>query len=415
VRAVVNAYITIKEAAEREPTVENKHALGVAYLLAFKPEDARVALQQALRLETGASEITVAVRRSNDPALLNDFANTCQELSEADHQWSLRLLAVEAVQRAWTLKKDAATAFTRAKILESISLRDRVAGAWRDYLALDPSSEWGEEAQRHLQAWTAPTDADLWPRTKERLLSSLTSPFVHDAAARFPQEMRLWCEDELLPAWGDAVLHEDVRASTLLLTIGHLGRAMRDVKGVSEILEAVRAIEAATPQDQLRLARGHSAYGRGRKAIVAAAATEALAQMRLAVTELTGVTPFAERAKLERAAAIFLSNDYAGALTALKTIRDAGPIASARAEWLRGMAASQSGAPESAIERAKPIIKACCTVFWLRRWRTVGNTPQPRSIVVRHSGFCPRPAVRSDGISWCSRPRTRRSITMRRH
>lgn len=347
---VLNACIEIKEASEREPTVENKHALGVAYLLAFRPEDARITLQQALRLETGVSDITAAVRRSNRPELLNDFAAACHELDEANRRMDLRPLAVEAIERAWTLKKTPSSAFTRALILQSIGLRDRTIGAWRDSLVLDPDSEWSEEARQNLRAWTTPTNANLWSRTRERLLAAPDSRFVREAAARFPQETRLLCEDELLPAWGDAVLRNDPRAPAYLPTLGLLGRALRDANGEADVLEAVRAIEAATPHDQVRLARGHSAYGRGRKAIGEAAGTEAPAQMALAVAELTGATPFAKRAQLEQAAALFLGNDYAGTVAALKTMEGEGTVAGARGEWLQGMAASQSGAPETAIE-----------------------------------------------------------------
>ena len=52
-------------------------------------------------------------------------------------------LAARAAERAWSLRHTPETAWNRAVALDTPE-------AWRDYLALDETSDWAREAQAHL-------------------------------------------------------------------------------------------------------------------------------------------------------------------------------------------------------------------------------------------------------------------------
>src|ERR1700756_1589767 len=112
----------------------SQHALGVSFLLVGRAKDSAPALEEALRSETKQrGELAVAIRRSNDAALLNDLAVTYLTLDDPARE----PLTLEAVQRAWAIEHTPAIAWTRAVVIDSYHIRERSIAAWRDYLALD--------------------------------------------------------------------------------------------------------------------------------------------------------------------------------------------------------------------------------------------------------------------------------------
>jgi CHAT domain-containing protein/tetratricopeptide (TPR) repeat protein len=296
-----------------------RHALGVSYLLVGRPKDAVATLEQTLRSTTNQrGELAEAIRRSRDGALLNDLAATYLSVDNP----ALQPLALEAIQQAWAIERTPAIAWTRAVVIDSYHIRARSIAAWRDYLALEPRSQWSDFAHQRLNDLLQPTDAALWPATRDRLLvMGNDDPALLRDVDRFRQQVRLWCEEELLPQWGDSVLRNDPSAATRLAKIEAFGGAMEKASGEREIADAVEAIRKSAGDALRQLARGHVAYGAGLQAEKHSTVQEATDQMAASVAALDPrVTPFAWRARMEHAGMLYSSNQYPRALAELQQV-----------------------------------------------------------------------------------------------
>ena len=346
----------IRENAGDNPSPSQLHALGASLLLTQKPAEAVVALEDALKRETGEPDTIKAIGRSANAALLNDLAVSYQTLIERKRALEFQPAAIEAVQRSWSLQKTPQIAWTRAVVIESLHIRENAIRAWNDYLELDPSSEWSEEARRRLKRLQQPTEADLWPATREQLSRSLGSENeLRTAVNRFRQQVRLWCEEELLPAWGKAVLANDPLAPEHLAKVSALGQALTKVNGEQDVLDAVQAIRSADELSVRQLARGHIAYGAGRAAIVSPNGATAVHEMNVAVAALTpSLTPFSWRARAEHAAAVYTAEKYGQALDELKElsrqVKTPSQVLIGRIHWISGIASLRSSSPKQAVD-----------------------------------------------------------------
>jgi CHAT domain-containing protein/tetratricopeptide (TPR) repeat protein len=299
--------------------VGGSHELGVSYLLVGRPKDAMATLEQTLRYATNQhGDLAEAIRRSRDAALLNDLAATYLSLDDA----ALRPLALEAVQRAWAIDRTPAIAWTRAVVIDSYHIRERSIAGWRDYLALEPRSQWSESAHQRLNDLLQPTDAEAWPAVRKRLAAARDDdPALFRDVDHFRQEVRLWCENELLPKWGDAVLRDDPSAASQLAKIAALGGALEKASGEREIAGAVEAIRKSRGDALRQLAKGHVAYGAGLLAEKQTTVQEATDDLATAAAALDPqVTPFAWRARMEHAGMLYSSNQYRQALAELQQL-----------------------------------------------------------------------------------------------
>jgi tetratricopeptide (TPR) repeat protein len=133
-----SAAADVAERAESRPTPRNLHAEGVAYLLAGHADDAVRTLSRAM----GGGDAR-AIAATSDVALLTDFGAAAY----AKHDYAL---ALEAYSRAAALApKDAAARFGLGRTLQAMGRRDE---AKREYLAIDPTSPWANEARSSLRA-----------------------------------------------------------------------------------------------------------------------------------------------------------------------------------------------------------------------------------------------------------------------
>ena len=294
-------------------SLDRRHALGVSYLLVGKLKLAVKTLEETIQSEVSErGGVVEAIRRSRNPALLNDLAATYETMAERQGDQKSGPMALEAAQRAWKLDRTPQIAWTRAVIIDAYHLREPSVAAWRDYLALEPRSEWSDFARQRLNELQQPTDAERWPSVQRHLLVIQNDdPEMLRHVDRFRQDVRLWCEDELLPKWGEAVLSGDGSASPQLAKIAALGQALEQAGGESEVAGAVEAIHRADASALRRLARGHIAYGASRLADRNSRVADSISEMDAAVTALTPeLTPFAWRARTEHAGMVYMSNDY---------------------------------------------------------------------------------------------------------
>ncbi len=349
----------IEEDASRNPSVADLHALGVAYITTGETSKAIATFEKALRQETGEASIMRAITLSKRPALLNDLVAAYYTDLLRNDALGVQARAVEAAKAAWELEKTPEIAWNRALIMESLHIRETAQEAWRDYLKLDPVSDWSKEAKKRLERVSQPTEAERWPAARDRL--SVMPP---DPAAMLPivgdfrQQVRFWCEDGLLPAWGEAELKHDAAADAILTRAGALAKALEMSSGEQSTRRAVDAIRAASPRDTALLAGGHSAYGAGRHAILESNAADSLRHMSAAVRMLPpSLTPFAVRARTEEAAAMYSLNDYENALDRFQQLLQhevPGDMVSfvipGRIHWAAGVANSLIGHPARAAE-----------------------------------------------------------------
>lgn len=137
---------------------EDARPAAAAYLFLGDHEELDAAvttLEEELLRRTRASDIATALQLANDQPLLVDLsaaylARGTWTGDEADFR-----RARAAAERAWALQRTPEAAWNRAAAAERLALdglvpNEEAARAWEEYLALDPSSEWAEEARGRL-------------------------------------------------------------------------------------------------------------------------------------------------------------------------------------------------------------------------------------------------------------------------
>jgi CHAT domain-containing protein len=194
--SVLAAVARIRERAQADTSAETLGALGITYLVSGDVGAAVKALESATaqapenaRLQSDLSAAYLV--RANG---LDEPADIPKGLEAAEKAVALK----DAPTEAW---------FNRALALESLHLTDAARKAWDDYLKHDPSSQWADEARRHL--------ADL-PGTKQstveedraRVRAALDEgpAAVNRLADASPAMLREYFDNELLSAWAEALL-----------------------------------------------------------------------------------------------------------------------------------------------------------------------------------------------------------------
>jgi Flp pilus assembly protein TadD len=130
--------------ARKNPEPQNLHAYGVSLLMLGNDTAAIDALQRAVQAATGESAPAAALRKSTDAELLSDLASAY--LAHGDP-----VSAHDAADRAYRLRSTPHTAWNRALAVEKLHPGDQAVDAWSDYLKLDSTSPWAEEARRRRE------------------------------------------------------------------------------------------------------------------------------------------------------------------------------------------------------------------------------------------------------------------------
>jgi CHAT domain-containing protein len=176
---------------------ENLHRYALANLVLEKPAVSIELLNEA------------AGKEPKDAEILSDLA--AAQLAAARPAE-----AAENAAKATELEpKSPAAAFNWALAMESLSNRRAAIKAWEQYLALDDGSSWANEAKAHLSQLRTPRR--LWTDDKALLAPDTPPETLQQLVRRYPQRVRLWTADELLPRWIDLRHNEDL---TLLAAIG---------------------------------------------------------------------------------------------------------------------------------------------------------------------------------------------------
>jgi CHAT domain-containing protein/TolA-binding protein len=220
-------------------------------------------------------------------------------------------LALAAMDRALELNATLPEAlFNRAVILERMGLRSHAASAWRDYLAIDPQSEWAGEARRRLAESS---------RETARVRFRAAAPAMEAAAMRgddaslrasvaaFRQLSRAWCEVEVLGRWADAAAAgNDAEAAAQLTFARAVGGILESISQETLLRDAVAVTASAQGTSRQALIEGHQLYRQARRTFEGLRPADAEALFRRAATLLaSGNSPVADVARFYMAAAIY--------------------------------------------------------------------------------------------------------------
>lgn len=299
------------------------------------------------------SYLGAATRLAEAPAsAYADLAGAYLARAERSHAVGDLIEALEAGSRAVEAEPaNRAARFNLALSLERLFLRGEAAEEWRNYLALDSTSKWAEEARSRLEK------LEVRAAPIERPPPGAGRAELQRFAAASPHQARLFGWDELLGDWGSAVMRGDHEEAARVLGLAEiLGRTLEEQGGDATLLDAVEAIRRHSDPagELLKLARAHHAFARGRSDYFATRYDSAHDAFRRGV----GIrAPSAPLRGWLRVYAIFLSGSIGGpdaVLPQLEALRqqldgDRHPALAGHAAWASATFLARIGAYERSI------------------------------------------------------------------
>jgi CHAT domain-containing protein len=249
---------------EADPSgAEAFHLKGVADLLGGQDEGsvsrAVTALEEALRKAPENAQIRA------------DLAASLFVLAHERDEPALLVRALAAASEAVRLDPSLREArFNRALILDRLFLIDGARRAWGDFLRLDRTSGWADEARQHQSALAEPQPPVRWaqslPSLREAALRG-DGAKVRELVRLSPQAAREYAAEDLLGDWGDLVPGQPVAAEVPLTVARSIGQALRSETGEPVVAEAVAVIDRSSGRPVLPvLAAGHRSYRDGQRA-----------------------------------------------------------------------------------------------------------------------------------------------------
>jgi CHAT domain-containing protein len=335
---------TLERAVADHPSAENLHARGLLFLFQGRSDEAVQTLQSA-RLEDPAGADLAADLAA---ALLGPEASTRRRIDA--------LLAAEAAYQATALDPRAPTArFNLALALERIPLPRRSRQAWEDYLDLDPSSRWAQEAREHLQVLSQPTEAERWTSVIAALSRSSASagPASGEIAA-FPSQAFQEVERNLFPEWAHSSREgRPARAQKALALARRIGLELATL-GDELVVDAVAAAETESRGTGTRVPLANNAAGildleealRLKDDRNCGRALSVFTRARRELVE--GQSPLAEWSALNRAICLYLEQEVSAAQTELLAVHERVvgrryPRLLGRVEWMLGLSLAARG------------------------------------------------------------------------
>lgn len=165
--------------------------------------------------------------------------------------------------------------FNRALLLQKLFLFPTANQAWQEYLQIDGSSAWADEARSYLAQMDMPSLSDIWAKEHLKLDESaikegVNSPTVKTIIEKFPHLARLYAIDELLPSWADNFLSSNTVLAKQKLQIAYvIGYVLADLHKDNFVFDQVKLINKlenpANNQNNLnKLAEAYQLYHQGK-------------------------------------------------------------------------------------------------------------------------------------------------------
>lgn len=236
------------------------HAVALAHLVA-EGGSAEAAERAVARLEEASRSM------ATDADLASDLAAAYLVRAHRRDDPEDLVRALDAAETALDRSPDHhAALYNRALALSHLALRRQAIDAWKKYLSVDGRSAWADEVRQRLERLTAPTLSQAWPDREAELRRGLAAGSASGLDAlveRYPQQVRLFVEDEALGAWGEALERGDAAAAAArLAALESVSRELAARQEDDLLAHAVARLRGEAASD---LARAHRLYRDGRR------------------------------------------------------------------------------------------------------------------------------------------------------
>lgn len=330
-------------AERREAPAEAFRLAGVAELLARERKSQWQSVMD--RLEEWSR------RHPRNVEVLIDLSAAYSHRAAVDDQPELVALALDRAEAAAALAPGRHEAlFNRALIAGELGLRHYARSAWSAYLAVDPVGPWADEA-RERRARLEREDASRW---SEEIRQAVRTAAEEGDASRLRrlanqhrQPVREWAERGLLQEWADAVARgNEAEAAAAFAVLRPVTEALAELTGDVLLRDAHSAIERASEETRVGLARGHRRLLEGYTSLYSDWTPEHARDLfGQAEGDLSaGDSPFAFWARFFLGLSAYYANRYGEAETILRRLQGELPseyrVLQGRVEWVRGLVAA---------------------------------------------------------------------------
>lgn len=315
-RIPTDALRRLQKNAVRNPSTDATIDMALMRVLGGKLDSAVGLFERASRDSPG------------DARALNDLAaGYIVRFAASSNSYDL-IQALAATDRAIGVAPKLAEArFNQARSLQLLGLHNEAARSWKRYLQLDNETVWSEKARSYLTLGR-PSRHKIWETARLNLLEYSAKgnyPAIKNLVARFPQNARLYCEEDVLGAWAEAKSRGiEAEAGKWLAIMKLVGRAIFEHNGDAMLLEITREIDEAQVAKRSRvdyLVNGYMAYQRGLKLAKADRFDVALDQFLIARGTLAAEeNTLAYWAAVQAAVCYYYRQDYVNALSILNEL-----------------------------------------------------------------------------------------------
>lgn len=238
------ALLELSRVVASTPTPQERHALGRLFL--FLGEFEKAENQMKLALES----------LSNDPKILTDIATLYYERSKfADSNSELLLTkAVEYYRQAISIDPQLAEAwFNRALCYEHLAAYSNAKEDWKQYLKIDPDSDWAKEARERLKNLESKAQQLSSPKKTETKMAEVVTSKNDDQLKELISQnfvdVKQYSTGQLFDDYLAAeVKGEQQRAEQCLTTLKRIGTFTAEVKGDKYIADLAMLAARASPK-----------------------------------------------------------------------------------------------------------------------------------------------------------------------
>lgn len=332
----------------RENDERDVHAIGVAGLLAGNIDHAITALEQTVIAGSGKYDLLEAISASRDAPLLSDLSGAYFVRARSRDRTRDYASALNAAESAFRISPTAEVAWNRALAIEVLHPQG-AAEAWTIYLRIEPASEWSREASERRDRMSVASLNDRWKRAQAQLESA--APHIVDAiATEFPEQLRLYLDDTVVP--NIAAGNGTFRFETALALADALCRTSEECL-TADSLEMIRASDATRRAKEI--GDGYRRYAAAQA--VASKDPEKREEHLLAAAKTLDAIdyPFAPRVHLQLATLGYDTGRYADGLSHVAIVdrrfvsaKRRSPILEGQLEWVRGLLQISVGEPHEA-------------------------------------------------------------------
>ncbi|MDX2042416.1 MAG: CHAT domain-containing protein [Acidobacteriota bacterium] len=238
------ALLELTRVVATNPKPQERHALGRLYLLLGKFDEAE--RQMKLVLESV----------DNDARVLTDIAALYYERSKYANSNSEQLLlkAVEYYRQAIAIDPNLAEAwFNRALCYENLSVYSSAKEDWKQYLKLDPDSEWAKEAKERLKKLEMKAEQQL-PASKvtndlDKAVASKDDEQLKQLIGKSFVEVNQFSTGKLLDDYLNAEINGNREAAdATLINLKRIGALLAEIKGDMFVTDLSVLAARASPE-----------------------------------------------------------------------------------------------------------------------------------------------------------------------